>query len=184
MSIQLKHTNNGRMLSISKDNKALRFMVPRGSIPYGFNEYVPPNGGNSSISLEIALSDKSKIDEIRDIENQVITQVADMSPEIFSKKMSVDEVRAIFNSNLKNDRLRLKHTRSTRIFDSNGEPMGASISNGDFRNAEAASSATVNGVYFMNMKMGLVWYADHIKIWPTEKSVGPDADLSDYAFRD
>lgn len=184
MSIQLKHTNNGKMLSISKDNKALRFMVPRGSIPFGFNQYVPPNGGNSSISLEIALSDKSRVDEIRDIENQVITQVADMSQEIFSKRMSVDEVRAIFNSNLKNDRLRLKHTRNTRIFDSNGEPMDANVSHGDFRNAEAASSATINGVYFMNMKMGLVWYADHIKIWPGETKTEPGADLEEYAFRD
>lgn len=173
MSIELTRTN-GKMLSISKDGKALRFMVPKNDIPYGFSEYVPPNGGPSSISLDVAITDTEKVREIIEIEHEVRKQLVGMHG------LTEDDINTMFTSNFRNGRLRLKQSRSTRLFNPDGTPMDKVAKGGDFKRGQAACSATVASVYFMNRKVGLVWYADHIKIWEPQ----PEADLSEYAFRD
>ena len=173
MSIELTSTN-GKMLSISKDGKALRFTVPKNDIPYGFSEFVPPNGGPSSVSLDITITDEDKIREIVELEHDIRKQLVGMHG------LSEDDINTMFTSNFKNGRLRLKQTRSTRLFNPDGTPMDKIARGGDFKRGQAACSATVASVYFMNRKVGLVWYADHIKIWEPQ----PEANLSEYAFRD
>lgn len=173
MTIELTKTN-GKMLSISKDGKSLRFMVPKNDIPYGFSEFVPSGGGASSISLDIAITDEDKVREIVEIEHDVRKQLVGMHG------LSEDDINNMFTSNFKNGRLRLKQTRSTRLFNPDGTPRDVVPKGGDFKRGQAACSATVASVYFMNKKIGLVWYADHIKLWDP----APEADLSEYAFRD
>lgn len=173
MTIELTKTNS-KMLGISKDGNSLRFMVPKNDIPYGFSEFVPPNGGASSISLDIIITDEDKVREIVEIEHDIRKQLVGMHG------LSEDDINTMFSSNFKNGRLRLKQTRSTRLFNPDGTPMDKVPKGGDFKRGQAACSATVASVYFMNRKVGLVWYADHIKIWEP----APEADLGEYAFRD
>ena len=173
MSIELTRTN-GKMLSISKDGKSLRFMIPKNEIPYGFSEFVPPNGGPSSISIDVAITDEDKVREIVEIEHEIRKQLVGVHG------LSEDDINTMFTSNFRNGRLRLKQTRSTRLFNPDGKPLDTVPKGGDFKRGQAACSATVASVYFMNRKVGLVWYADHIKLWEP----APEADLSEYAFRD
>ena len=173
MNIELTRTN-GKMLSISKDGKSLRFMIPVNDIPYGFSEFVPPSGGASSISLDVTITDEDKIREIVEIEHEVRKQLVGVHG------LTEEDIDSMFTSNFRNGRLRIKHTRSTRLFNPDGTPLDKIPKGGEFKRGQAACSATVASVYFMNRKVGLVWYADHVKIWEPK----PEASLSDYAFRD
>ena len=174
MGIELKETNT-RMLSICNDDKAMRYMIPRNDVPYGFNEFVPQNG-NPSISIEVNIEEDEIVQKIRDMEDEIIRKVSEKSQSVFKCHKTPDEIKEMFNSNLKDGRLRLKHTRKTRLFDSDGKSMPTEVSGGDYRNWSAAISATVTSVYFFNKKVGLVWNADHIKLWE------PEPELKGFAF--
>ena len=173
MTIELTKTN-GKMLSISKNGKSLRFIVPKNEIPYGFSEFIPQGGGPSSISIDVTISDEDKIKELLELEAIIKEQL------IGVHSLTREDIETMFTSNYKNGRLRLKQTRNTRLFTPDGTPMDVVAKGGDFKRGSAACSATVASVYFMNRKIGLVWYADHVKIWePT-----PEPDLTEYAFRE
>tara|TARA_R110002074_G_scaffold8841_4_gene35801 strand:+ start:11769 stop:12317 length:549 start_codon:yes stop_codon:yes gene_type:complete len=180
MVIELKEST-GKMLSISQDDKALRLMIPKSSIPFGFTEFVPPNG-NPNISLEISLCDDTFIDKIRDIEDEIIHKISEKSQGIFKRHMTPVDIREIFNSNFKNDRLRVKHTRNTRLFNSEGKPTPSDVAGGDNRGWMAAVSVTVSSVYFFNKKVGLVWNADQIKLWEPETTTESATELKGFAF--
>ena len=175
MTIELKETG-GKMLSISHEDKALRFMVPRSNIPFGFREYIPFDG-NSSISVEISIDDEKIIDKIQKLEDEIIQKISVKSYSIFHKNMTVPEIKEIFNSNFKNGRLRVKHTRNTRLFNSEGKPIISDVSDEDYKDWTAAISITISSVYFFNKKVGLVWNADQIKLWKPETT-----ELKGFAF--
>ena len=180
MVIELKDTT-GKMLSICKDDKALRFMIPKSSIPFGFTEFVPPNG-NPNISLEISIEDDALADKIRSMEDEVIQKISEKSQSVFKRHMGPEDIKEMFNSNFKNDRLRVKHTRNTRLFNSEGKPIPSDVSGGDNRGWTAAVSVTVSSVYFFNKKVGLVWNADQIKLWEPEPKPEQQSELKGFAF--
>ena len=181
MVIELKETT-GKMLSISQDDKALRFMVTRSSIPFGFTEFVPPNG-NPNISLEIALEDDTLVDKIKTLEDEIIQKISDKSQGVFKRHVTPDGIREMFNSNFKNGRLRVKHTRNTRLFNSEGKPIPSDVSGEDNKGWTAAVSVTISSVYFFNKKVGLVWNADQIKLWEPEPSeVSETNEIKGFAF--
>lgn len=170
------------MLSISQDDKALRFMVPKSSIPFGFTEFVPPNG-NPNISLEIALDDDTLVDKIKTLEDEIIQKISDKSQSIFKRHVTPDGIREMFNSNFRNGRLRIKHTRNTRLFNSEGKPIPSDVSGGDNKGWTAAASVTISSVYFFNKKVGLVWNADQIKLWEPEHDPEPTSgEIKGFAF--
>ena len=180
MVIELKETT-GKMLSISQDDKTMRFMIPRSSVPFGFTEFVPPNG-NPNISLEIAIEDDTIIDKIKSLEDEVIQKISDKSQGVFKRHVTPEGVRELFNSNFKNGRLRVKHTRNTRLFNSEGKPIPSDVSGGDNRGCTAAVSITISSGYFFNKKVGLVWNADQIKLWEPETTTESATELKGFAF--
>jgi len=100
---------DGRKISLcTTDNEIMKFQVPRMYMPFGISGFTPEVGA-TKYNIDFAMKGwdeegnyvKKFYEILREIENKVIESVSQQSEKIFGKKMSVNELKPMFNSNIK-----------------------------------------------------------------------------------
>ena len=178
MSIELTKTST-KNLNISIDGTPIKIKVSMSVMPFGFSVTEYPGGYGPSKNLNLSIEDDDVIDTIRTIETNVLTELSNISQDIFHRQVDMDELITMFNSNLTEDgRLRIKHTKDTVLFDESGKVMHPTIFDGDFAKWSATCNFIVSGLYFMNKKIGLILKANHVRLFEPKK------DSSGYMFLD
>lgn len=128
--IYKKTAKNGRVsLYYGPDMKPLRFQIPAGTCTYGVGSF-------SAINVDF-------------VEHQTfINWYADFEEAIGAPQP--------FNSNMKNESLRLKMDETTLVFDWNNKmEQPAEIREGMFSNSEVVCIVDVSSIYFFNDVYGL-----------------------------
>jgi len=167
---------DGRKISLcTVEGKPARIQLPRMYMPFGMSGFTPAVG-NTKWNIDFSMKGydedgnyvKSFYETMLKIETHIIENVAKQSIEIFGKEMSVDELRPIFNSNLKysegrEPKFRVKVDVSgagvikTGVFNSEKQHMKDEIVDKLYARNSGVGIAEMCSVYFLNRQFGVTW---------------------------
>ena len=167
---------DGRKISLcTVEGKPARIQLPRMYMPFGMSGFTPAVG-NTKWNIDFSMKGydedgnyvKSFYETMLKIETHIIENVAKQSVEIFGKEMSVDELRPIFNSNLKysegrEPKFRVKVDVSgagvikTGVFNSEKQHMKDEIVDKLYARNSGVGIAEMCSVYFLNRQFGVTW---------------------------
>ena len=167
---------DGRKISLcTLEGKPARIQLPRMYMPFGMSGFTPAVG-NTKWNVDFSMKGydedgnyvKSFYETMLKIETHIIENVAKQSIEIFGKEMSVDELRPIFNSNLKysegrEPKFRVKVDVSgagvikTGVFNSEKQHMKDEIVDKLYARNSGVGIAEMCSVYFLNRQFGVTW---------------------------
>tara|TARA_B110000091_G_C13535256_1_gene358051 strand:- start:171 stop:671 length:501 start_codon:yes stop_codon:yes gene_type:complete len=144
-------------------------------MPFGMSGYTPAVGNtkwNVDFSLKGYDEDENYVkffyETMLQVETRIIENVAKQSVNIFGKEMSVDELRSIFNSNLKysegrEPKFRVKVDMSgagaikTGVFNSEKQHLKDEIVDKLYARNSGVGIAEMCSVYFLNRQFGVTW---------------------------
>ena len=100
---------DGKKISLcTSEGKPVRIQIPRMYMPFGISGFVPEVGQTKwNIDFSMLGYDEENnyvnkfYNTLHEIENKIIESVSEQSEHIFGKEMSVDQLRPMFNSNIK-----------------------------------------------------------------------------------
>jgi len=167
---------DGRKISLcTVEGKPARIQMPRMYMPFGMSGFTPAVG-NTKWNVDFSMKGydedgnyvKSFYETMLKIETHIIENVAKQSIEIFGKEMTVDELRPIFNSNLKysegrEPKFRVKVDVSgagvikTGVFNSEKQHMKDEIVDKLYARNSGVGIAEMCSVYFLNRRFGVTW---------------------------
>ena len=167
---------DGRKISLcTVEGKPARIQLPRMYMPFGMSGFTPAVG-NTKWNIDFSMKGydedgnyvKSFYETMLKIETHIIENVAKQSIEIFGKEMSVDELRPIFNSNLKysegrEPKFRVKVDVSgagvikTGVFNSEKQHLKDEIVDKLYARNSGVGIAEMCSVYFLNRQFGVTW---------------------------
>ncbi len=167
---------DGRKISLcTVEGKPARIQLPRMYMPFGMSGFTPAVG-NTKWNVDFSMKGydedgnyvKSFYETMLKIETHIIENVAKQSIEIFGKEMTVDELRPIFNSNLKysegrEPKFRVKVDVSgagaikTGVFNSEKQHMKDEIVDKLYARNSGVGIAEMCSVYFLNRQFGVTW---------------------------
>lgn len=167
---------DGRKISIcTVEGKPARIQMPRMYMPFGVSGFTPAVG-NTKWNVDFSMKGydedgnyvKSFYETILKIETCIIENVAKQSVEIFGKEMTVDELRPIFNSNLKysegrEPKFRVKVDVSgtgvvkTGIFNNERHHLKDEMVDKLYARNSGVGIAELCSVYFLNRQFGVTW---------------------------
>jgi len=177
--------------STSSAKKSIKFQAPRMYMPFGVSGFTPqvgPTKYNIDFSMKGWDEDNNYVkafyEFVKKLENEVIASVESQSMEIFGKKMDQEELRKMFNSNIKesNDRepkFRVKADTNTAdntikfpIYDSNDTEISCEASNGLYSKHSGTALVELGNVYFMNKMFGITWRTSQLKVFEPQRLKG------------
>ena len=167
---------DGRKISLcTVEGKPARIQMPRMYMPFGMSGFTPAVG-NTKWNVDFSMKGydedgnyvKSFYETMLKIETHIIENVAKQSIEIFGKEMTVDELRPIFNSNLKysggrEPKFRVKVDVSgagmikTGVFNSEKQHLKDEIVDKLYARNSGVGIAEMCSVYFLNRQFGVTW---------------------------
>jgi|TARA_B110000503_G_scaffold143706_1_gene247305 hypothetical protein len=167
---------DGRKISLSdKEGKSVRIQMPRMYMPFGMSCFTPAMG-NSKWNIDFSLkgydedgnSVKSFYEKLLETEEAIINSVSMQSVAIFKKHMSVEELRPLFNSNLKyspdrEPKFRVKVDVSgegvikSGVFNSEKQCLKDDLVDKLYARNSGVGISEMCSVYFMNRKFGITW---------------------------
>jgi len=167
---------DGRKISLcTVEGKPARIQMPRMYMPFGMSGFTPAVG-NTKWNVDFSMKGydedgnyvKSFYETILKIEACIIENVAKQSIEIFGKEMTVEELRPIFNSNLKysegrEPKFRVKVDVSgagvikTGVFNSEKQHLKDEIVDKLYARNSGVGIAEMCSVYFLNRQFGVTW---------------------------
>lgn len=167
---------DGRKISLcTVEGKPARIQMPRMYMPFGMSGFTPAVG-NTKWNVDFSMKGydedgnyvKSFYETILKIEACIIENVAKRSIEIFGKEMTVEELRPIFNSNLKysegrEPKFRVKVDVSaagvikTGVFNSEKQHLKDEIVDKLYARNSGVGIAEMCSVYFLNRQFGVTW---------------------------
>lgn len=167
---------DGRKISLStKDGKPLRIQTPRMYMPFGISGYTPAVGA-TKWNLDFSMKGhdeegnyvKAFYETLQDVETKLIENVSAQSEDIFGKHMSFDELKAIFNSNIKHSpdrepkfRVRVDTSMTgdlkVGVFNSQKEQLKDVLKDKLYSRNSGVAIVEMNSVYFLNKMFGVTW---------------------------
>ena len=145
----------GRLQTIQEPN---RFQIPLSRAPFGVSVF------NDKKDIQLECTDSTWYDWVRALEANIMTQIVDKSTEIFSMSKTIDEVGAMWNSNLRDTKLRIK-LDTCSFWDKDGKRLSPPDDiAGWLGRASVNALVQVDSVYFFNGKCGLVWKGLQLKV--------------------
>jgi hypothetical protein len=192
-------TSGKKMTLKNSKNKPVRFQIPRMYMPFGVSGFTP-EVGPTKYNIDFSMKGHDEEDNqvkrfyefLRSIENAVIENVENQSFEIFSKKMTKDDLLKIFNSNIKETagrepKFRVKvdtnytdNTIKFPIFDSNEKEVSDCVaSNGLYSKNSGVGMVELTSVYFLNKRFGLTWRLTQLKTYEPQRLKGFQFKLDD-----
>jgi hypothetical protein len=176
-------TYTSRKIVLSKDDKPIRFQIPRMYMPFGISGFTPeygPTKWNIDFSIKNWDQDESYTQKfyrfLKELEDAVIEHVYINCETIFHTALSRDAVYAMFNSNIKetdgrDPRFRVKvdtdltNTIKPTIFDANEVDITSQAEEKLHSHKMGAAIVELNSVYFMNRRFGLTWKLHQLKVF-------------------
>ena len=175
---------NKKIAIVNKDDKPVRFQIPKMFMPFGISGFV---AGGSPTKWNIDFSMK-KGDEflefLESFENKIYQEVHKQSQNIFGREYSPEEISAMFLSNIKRDptgtwepKFRVKITDGDPIFNENDLQVVEEFHDKLYVKHSGVAIVEPVGVYFMQRKLGIIWKVHQLKIYEPQM-------LKGFAFRD
>lgn len=174
-----------KKISISnKEDKPLRFQIPRMYMPFGISGFVPKSGP-TKWNIDFSMKDvQGFLDFVRIFESSVIEEVSKQSVDIFGHQKSVEELVPMFNSSIKEDssgnwesKFRVKIDENADIFNQNEIKFEEEFTNNMFSRHTGLAIVEVTSVYFINKQFGVTWKVYQLKTYEPQM-------LKGFAFRD
>lgn len=185
------HEYRGRKMVLSDGDKPMRFQAPRLYMPWGVSAFTPEIGEKKfNVDFNLTGWDEEGgfvqkfYKTIKAIETKVIEEVAKQSVVIFGESKGVDELRAMFNSNLKEAenghapkfRVKLDVDSSgfakPEIFDSNRNLLRDEIKEGVYGRLSGKAIAEIGSVYFLNKRFGITYKLYQMQVFEPERLKG------------
>ena len=171
------------------DNKPLRFQIPRMYIPFGLGGF---SAGMGPTKWDIQFSMKGWDEEgnyvnkfhtfLRGLEEYVVHHVYENRQQIFGRDLPEGEIRAMFNSNIKDSggepKFRVKVDTDSDgiikvpIFDSSDTEAGGEAVKGMYSRNSGVAIVEMNSVYFMNKMFGITWKLHQLKTYEPQRLKG------------
>lgn len=182
---------DGRKISLStKDGKPARLQTPRLYMPFGISGFTPAVGAtkwNIDFSMkghdEEGNSVRHFYEMLQQTEAAIVEAVRVQSPEIFGKPMTTEELRAMFNSNIKlsGDREPKFRVRvdtnmdgdiKPGIFDENKNSIKTELKDKVYARNSGVAIVEMNSVYFLNKMFGVTWKLHQLVVFEPQQLKG------------
>lgn len=168
---------DGRKISLcTKEGRPLRIQFPRMYMPFGVSGFTP-EVGPTKYSLDFAMKGYDEDDNyvkkfyetMREFEEKIIDAVEEQSEHIFKRKVSKDELKGMFFSNIKESPDREPKFRvkvdvnmdgkiKPHVYDEQKNPIGnVDCKNGLYSRNSGTAIVEINSVYFLNKKFGVTY---------------------------
>lgn len=182
---------NKKMTIINKEDKPVRFQIPKLLMPFGISGFVPPSGP-TRWNIDFALKGyqeegnyvKSFYEFLESFEKRVIHEVSQQSQEIFGRTICEEELECMFNSNLKKDpsgrwepKFRVKISDDDPLFNECDLQIDEPFVDNLYRKYSGLAIVEPTSVYFMQKRFGITWKIHQLKIYEPQM-------LKGFAFRD
>lgn len=175
-----------RKITLSNLDKPIRFQIPRMYMPFGLSTYAQTNRWNLDFSMKGFNEEGNYVKRfyefVKELEGAVIQYIHVHSTEIFGTSRTVEDIRSMFLSNIKeNDqepKFRLKvdvdvnNTIKSDVFDIEDNSINDEVERGLYSKKSGVALVEVGSVYFMNNQIGLVWRLAQLKIYETQRLKG------------
>ena len=172
-----------------ENNKPLRFQIPRMYIPFGISGF---KAGMGPMKWDVQFSMKGWDEEdnyvnkfytfLRGLEEYIVHHVYENRQTIFGKDLPENEIRGMFNSNIKDSggepKFRVKvdtavdGTIKPSIFDAADTDIGAEAEKGLYSRHSGVAIVEMNSVYFMNKMFGVTWKLHQLKVYEPQRLKG------------
>ena len=182
---------DGRKISFCTNERNLvKFQIPRMYMPFGISGFVPEIGATKwNIDFAIKGWDeegnivKKFYETLKEIENKVIQEVSNQSETIFGKYMSIEELKPMFNSNVKESperepkfRVKVDATMDgkvkSHVYDENKNSLIDDIKNGLYSRNSGTAVVEMNSIYFLNRKFGISWKLNQLVVYEPQRLKG------------
>lgn len=189
-NLEIAEFNNKKIVLSTKDGTPLRIQFPRLYMPFGVSGFTP-EVGNTKYNVDLALKGYDEegsyvnkfYNSLRTIEYNILTAVVDQSERIFGKKMTHEELKPMFNSNIKESpdrepKFRVKvdtdHTGMIKaaVYDGDKNPIKTEVSNGLYARNSGHTIVELNSVYFLNRKFGCTWKLYQLVVYEPQNLKG------------
>ena len=188
----LKFANyDGRKISLcTTEDKMMKIIFPRMYMPFGISGFTP-EVGPTKYNIDFAMKGwdedgnfvKKFYECMREIEDKVIRAVSEQSEDIFGKPMSIEELKPMFFSNIKESpdrepkfRVKVDSTIDGKdkphIYDEEKKPLYDEINNGLYSRNSGTAIVEMNSVYFLNKKFGVSWKLNSLVVYEPQRLKG------------
>jgi hypothetical protein len=164
-------------------NGPVRFQIPRMYMPFGVSGFTP-NVGPIKWNIDFSMKGYDEVgnyvkvfyDFVKDIENQIICDVHRQSVDIFGSQYTMETLKSIFNSNIKDvanrePKFRVKVDKA-KFFDSDDNDITKDVTDRLFAQSSGIAIVELVGVYFMNKQFGLTWKLSQLKVFEPQRLKG------------
>ena len=183
---------DGRKISLStKEGKPLQIQFPRMYMPFGISGFTPEVGA-TKYNIDFSMKGYDEEDNyvkkfyntLHDVEEMVVQHVADNSEAIFGHVMGINELKPMFNSNIKEmaDREPKFRVRvdthydgsgfKSQIYDKDKISLTNPPSNGLYARNSGVGIVEMNSVYFLNKKFGVTWKLNQLIVHEPQQLKG------------
>ena len=159
-------------------------------MPFGISGFTPEIGA-TKYNIDFAMKGWDEPDNfvkkfyecMREIEDKVIHAVSEQSAKIFNKYMTYEELKPMFNSNIKESpdrepkfRVKVDSTIDGKIkphvYNEDKKPMVDDIKNGLYSRNSGTAIVEMNSVYFLNRKFGISWKLNSLVVYEPQRLKG------------
>ena len=189
-NLEIAEFNNRKIVLSTKEGTPMRIQFPRLYMPFGISGFEPPVG-ITKYNVDLALKGydeegsyiKKFYESLKQIEDKIITAVAEQSEKIFQKKHTKEELLPMFNSNIKESpdrepKFRVKvdtdHNSMIKaaVYDADKNPIKTEVSNGLYARNSGHTIVELNSVYFLNSKFGCTWKLYQLVVYEPQNLKG------------
>ena len=188
----LKFANyDGRKISLcTTDDKLMKIIFPRMYMPFGISGFTP-EVGPTKYNIDFAMKGWDEdgnfvnkfYNSMRELEEKVIENVSNQSEDIFGKPMSIEELKPMFFSNIKESpdrepkfRVKVDSTIDDKVkpnvYDEEKKPLNAEIKNGLYSRNSGTAIVEMNSIYFLNRKFGVSWKLNSLVVYEPQRLKG------------
>src|SRR5210317_1798118 len=189
-NIQINQFNNRKIVISTKQGTPLRVQFPRMYMPFGVSGFTP-EVGPTKYNIDFAIKGydedgsymKKFYESLRKLEDMIIDAVVEQSEEVFGSPMSKEDLKPMFNSNVKESTDREPKFRvkvdtdmedkiKANVFDSDKNPMNDDVTNGLYARNSGHAIVELNSVYFLNRKFGCTWKLNQLIVYEPQNLKG------------
>ena len=173
---------NKKMAIVNKEDKPVRFQIPKMFMPFGISGFVM-GGTPTKWNIDFSVKDSNFLEFLEGVENKIHREVQKQSQDIFGKEYSIEEISCMFLSNIKRDptgqwepKFRVKIAESDHIFNENDLQIDEEFHDKLYEKHSGVAIVEPTSVYFMQRKLGITWKVHQLKIYEPQM-------LKGFAFR-
>jgi len=181
---------NRKIVLSTNEGTPLRVQLPRMYMPFGISGFTP-EVGPTKYNIDFAIKGhdedgsymKKFYNALKEVENKIIQHVFENSDDIFDEVKDEDDIRQMFNSNIKESpgrepKFRVKvdtdisEQIKARIFDSDKNIKRDECKNGLYARNSGHAIVELSSVYFLNRMFGCTWKLHQLVVYEPQNLKG------------